>query len=46
MNKIKDIATYTIITIVVLTAFFGLKIYSYKDCKKVGHSTFYCIINK
>lgn len=30
---------------VVFYLFFGIPIYMYKDCKKVGHSTIYCILN-
>jgi hypothetical protein len=35
--------------VVVLLAFFGLSVgcsvYKYHDCKKVGHSTLYCVMN-
>lgn len=34
----------TILLIIILPI--SCKVYKYKECKKVGHATFYCIINK
>ena len=44
MNILKGLAW----TGLAITVFFGaifIEVYRFGDCKKVGHGTFYCILN-
>ena len=36
---------YTLIILVAISLIIWSECYRYKDCKKVGHTTFYCILN-
>ena len=46
MEKIKDLLSLVLMVVffmgIIWTAI-GWNIYAFKDCKKVGHSTLYCI---
>jgi len=43
MDKLKLIGMLLAV-LVVLSIPVGCKVYQFSDCKKVGHSTLYCII--
>ena len=46
--KFEEKVTGTIIAIVIIAICYGifkLEQYKFRDCKKVGHGTFYCILN-
>lgn len=41
----KTIIMYIAIAVVIFGLTIWWQIYRYQDCKKVGHSTFYCVMN-
>lgn len=43
MEKLQEKLVLTVIVVTILSVVVGLQIFSYKECKKVGHSTFYCV---
>ncbi len=40
-----DYVPYGLIIIVLVTIGYFIETYKFKDCKKVGHSTMYCILS-
>jgi len=44
MKQILKISGIIILVALVLWAIIGWEVYKYKECKKVGHSTFYCVM--
>ena len=35
---------FTLVFVVIIGAVVAWKVYEYRDCKNVGHSTFYCVM--
>lgn len=45
MKKFLEAAGFGLVIVAVLAIVIGLSAYKFNDCKRVGHSTLYCILD-
>lgn len=44
LEKTAGVIACALVAVAILSAVFGVSIYKFKDCRKVGHTFMYCIL--
>jgi len=45
MNRIIKLILFVVVITIFVTSGIWIEMYRFKDCKKVGHTALYCILN-